>query len=98
LPLQRLPLQGEFVGRPTVLDLAVDAGGRIAVSGEVVDCARGVVIVQPVQLAGPARRVSSQRRNVGAGSEAVDALHAVEEFACARFRDRTGISSYTFRT
>ena len=50
LALQRLLLHGEFVGRPSVLDLAVDTVGRIAVSGEVVDCARSVVIVQPAPL------------------------------------------------
>jgi len=43
LPLKRTLSQGQFVGRPSLLGLAVDAAGRIEVSGEVVDFAHGVV-------------------------------------------------------
>jgi trans-2,3-dihydro-3-hydroxyanthranilate isomerase len=35
--------QGEAVGRPCHLGLAVDAGGQITVSGNVIEIARGVV-------------------------------------------------------
>ena len=43
LPLQRTLSQGESVGRPSDLGLAVDAAGQISVTGEVIDFAHGVV-------------------------------------------------------
>ena len=45
LPLKRTLLQGEFVGRPSKLELAVDAERTIRVSGEVIDIGRGTIIL-----------------------------------------------------
>ena len=43
LPLKRTLLQGEFVGRPSKLELSVDAARTIRVSGEVIDIGRGSI-------------------------------------------------------
>ena len=42
-PLSMIVLQGEAVGRPCRLGLAVDAAGRIFVSGRVIELGRGIV-------------------------------------------------------
>jgi PhzF family phenazine biosynthesis protein len=41
-PLSLTVSQGEAVGRPSRLDLAVDAEGQVFVSGEVIELGRGV--------------------------------------------------------
>ena len=43
LPLTRVLHQGEYVGRPSILTLDVDAARRILVSGEVIELGRGCV-------------------------------------------------------
>jgi len=43
LPLHRTLHQGEYVGRPSLLKLTVDADKRIFVSGEVIELGRGYV-------------------------------------------------------
>ena len=43
LPLQWSVAQGEAVGRRCKLGLAVDSGGRIFVSGHVIELGRGIV-------------------------------------------------------
>jgi len=42
-PLSLTVSQGEAVGRPSRLDLAVDAEGQVFVAGEVVELGRGVL-------------------------------------------------------
>ena len=43
LPLKRTLLQGEFVGRPSKLELSVDAARTIRVGGEVIELGRGTI-------------------------------------------------------
>lgn len=43
LPLARVLRQGDAVGRPSRLELAVDAAGRIFVGGEVIEIGRGCI-------------------------------------------------------
>ena len=43
LPLKRTLSQGEFVGRPSRLELAVDAARTIRVGGEVIELGRGAI-------------------------------------------------------
>ena len=43
LPLERVLHQGEQVGRPSILGLAVDAARTVRVSGEVIELGRGSI-------------------------------------------------------
>lgn len=43
LPLKRTLMQGEYVGRPSKLELSVDAGRIIRVGGEVIEIGRGTI-------------------------------------------------------
>lgn len=43
LPLERTLLQGDAVGRPSVLGLGVDGSGTIRVSGEVIELGHGIL-------------------------------------------------------
>ena len=43
LPFKRTLLQGEFVGRPSTLELSVDAKRTIRVGGEVIELGRGAI-------------------------------------------------------